>query len=187
VLREKGTVLLALTFPTPPYIADIVVPQLRRSLDAVRALLERNGFFVHAAGCEMHELSCLLLFELAGGSVPHARRHTGPPLWNRQNADKFSMKYRNGMASQLVSGPFIEEGRYIVEVRRRYTEAGDLLRSDEVLEVSLGKHVRVSLEQGWEVAQDGACWSEESAPFITRFVHRESPLTRIRRLEKKSQ
>jgi tRNA nucleotidyltransferase (CCA-adding enzyme) len=183
-LRKKGTVLLGLSFPTPPYIADIVVPQLRRSLDAVRALLERNGFCVHAAGCEMHERSCQLLFELAGGSVPHARRHTGPPLWNRQNADKFSQKYRDGAASQLISGPFIEDGRSIVEVRRRYTEADNLLRSEEVLEVSLGKHVRVSLEQGWEVARDGACWSIESAPFITRFVHRESPLTRIRRLEK---
>jgi tRNA nucleotidyltransferase (CCA-adding enzyme) len=186
-LREKGTVLLGLSFPTPPYIADIVVPQLRRSVDAVRALLERDGFCVHTAGSGMYERSCLLLFELAGGSVPHARRHTGPPLWNRQNADKFSLKYRDGTASGLISGPFVEGGRSIVEVRRRYTEAEDLLRSGEVLEVSLGKHVRVSLEQGWEVTRDGGCWSAESAPFITRFVHRESPLTRIRRLEKSRQ
>jgi tRNA nucleotidyltransferase (CCA-adding enzyme) len=183
-IREKGTVLLGLRFPTPPYIADIVVPQLRRSLDAVSALLERNGFIVHAAGCEMHDLSCILLFELASGSAPLARRHTGPPVWNQSNADKFSLKYRDGSNSQLLSGPFIEEGRYIVEVRRRFTEAEDLLRSPEVLEVSLGKHVRVSLEKGWEVYRDGDCWSDESAPFITRFFQRESPLTRIRRLEK---
>lgn len=183
-LREKGTVLLGLSFPTPPYIADIVVPQLRRSLDAVRALLERNGFVVHAAGCEMQDLSCILLFELAGGSVPPARRHTGPPVWNQMNADKFSLKYRDGPTTQLLSGPFIEDGRYIVEIRRRYTDAGDLLRSPEVLEVSLGKHVRMSLEKGWEVNRDGDCWSAGSAPFITRFFRRESPLTRIRRLGK---
>jgi tRNA nucleotidyltransferase (CCA-adding enzyme) len=184
VLRDKGTVLLGLTFPTPPYIADIVVPQLRRSLDAVRALLERNGFRVHAAGCEMYDLSCLLLFELTGESVPQARRHAGPPLWNRQNADRFFSKYRDSEESPVISGPFIEEGRYIVEVRRRYTDAADLLHSDEVLDVSLGKHVRLSFEEGWEVAKDAACWSVEFAPFITRFVHRESPLARIRRLEK---
>jgi tRNA nucleotidyltransferase (CCA-adding enzyme) len=183
-LREKGTVLLGLSFATPPYIADIVVPQLRRSLDAVRALLERNGYVVNAAGCEMQDTSCMLLFELASGSVSPARRHTGPPLWNQLNADKFSLKYRDSATSHILSGPFIEDGRYIVEIRRRYTEAEDLLRSDEILEVSLGKHVRVSLERGWEVARDGDCWSAESAPFITGFVHRESPLTRIRRMEK---
>ncbi|NTU99764.1 MAG: CCA tRNA nucleotidyltransferase [Methanoregulaceae archaeon] len=186
-LREKGTVLLGLSFPTPPYIADIVVPQLRRSLYAVRALLERNGFIVYAAECEMHDLSCILLFELASGSAPLARRHTGPPVWNQPNADKFSLKYRDGSNTQLLSGPFIEDGRYIVEVRRRYTEADDLLRSDEVLEVSLGKHVRLSLEKGWEVNRDHDCWSAESAPFITRFFRKESPLTRIRRLEKNSE
>jgi tRNA nucleotidyltransferase (CCA-adding enzyme) len=181
VFQEKGTVLFGLRFPTPPYIADIVVPQLRRSLDSVRALLERNGFSVHGADCEMHEKNCLLLFELKSGSVPHARRHTGPPLWNRENAEKFSLKYRESGAPLLMAGPFIEDGRYIVEVRRRYTQAEDLLRSPEVLDVSLGKHVRLSLQQGWEVMSDGNCWSDEFAPFITRFVIRESPLTRIRR------
>ena len=92
-IDSKGTCLYAITFATPPYIPDVVVPQLRRSLDSVRGLLERNGFSVNSAGCEMFDTRCMLLFELDADQVPHTRRHIGPPLWNRSNADKFFEKY----------------------------------------------------------------------------------------------
>ncbi len=180
-MQEKRTFLVGMTCGTPPYIPEIVVPQLRRSLESVQALLERNGFSVNFADCEMHEERSLLLFELKSGNVSLARRHPGPPLWNRQNAERFFDKYRDREASLILAGPFIEAGRYIVEVRRRYTRAEDLLKSPEVLDVSLGKHVRVSMQEGWEVTTNGGCWSAEFAPFITRFIARESPLTRILR------
>jgi tRNA nucleotidyltransferase (CCA-adding enzyme) len=181
VLGEKGTTLFGLELQTPPYIADIIVPQLRRSLDSICALLERNGFSVQAADCEMHEEDSLLLFELTGASVPCARRHTGPPLWNQENARKFFDKYAGTDVPQLMAGPFIENGRYMVEVCRAYTQARELLASADVLDVSLGKHVRLSMEEGWEVKTDKDCWSDQFAPFITGFITRESPLARIRR------
>lgn len=179
ILREKGTSLLGITLATPPYIADIVVPQLRRSLDSIRSLLERQGYCVFSAGCEMHEARSLLLFELESATVPAARRHFGPPVWNRQNAERFFAKYQGKDTPGLIAGPFIENGRYVVEVHRNCTDAGELLRSAEVLDVSLGKHIRISLQDGWEVARDEECWSAEFAPFITGFCTRESPMTGI--------
>jgi tRNA nucleotidyltransferase (CCA-adding enzyme) len=180
-IQEKGTILVGMTVMTPPYIPEIVVPQLRRSLESIQALIERNGFSVQSADCVMHEERSLILFELDSGTVPFVRRHGGPPLWNRQNAERFFQKYRDRETPQLLAGPFIEDGRYIVEVKRRHTRAEDLLTSPEVLEVSLGKHIRLSMQGGWEVTTNGGCWSAEFAPFITRFIARESPLTRILR------
>jgi len=180
-LNDRGTFLYSISFATPPYIPDVVVPQLRRSMDSILGLLERNGFPVHSADCEMFEDRCLLLFELNAGKVPHARRHIGPPLWNRTNADKFFEKYTAGDIPGLSSGPYIENGRYVVEVQRRYTTAADLLRSPDLLDVGLGRHVRQSMVMRWDVFEGGDCWSPESASFLSGFITRKSPLVRIRK------
>ncbi len=49
------------------------------------------------------------------------------------------------------------------------------------MNVSLGKHVRQSLEQGWTIYEGPDCWKEEFAPFIAEFFDRRSPLVRILR------
>jgi len=179
VIRAKGTGLVAITFATPPFIPEVIVPQLRRSLDSLCALLERNGFLVNAADCEMLEERSMLLFELMNTQTPRVRRHIGPPLWNRVNASRFAGKYRACDQGGLFAGPFIENGRYIVEIPRKYIHVEDLLGSPDVLDVGLGKHVRQSMSTRWDVHSGTACWSPEFAPFISRFLSRKSPLTRI--------
>jgi tRNA nucleotidyltransferase (CCA-adding enzyme) len=180
LIDSKGTYLFAITFATPPFIPDVVVPQLRRSLESLQGLLERNGFPVNCAGCDMGETRCILLFELDAEKVPQTRRHIGPPLWNRTNADKFFEKYMAGSTPGISGGPYIENGRYVVEIQRRYTHAADLLRSQEVLEVGLGRHVRQSMIAHWDVCSGRECWSPDVASFLTGFIRRQSPAARIR-------
>lgn len=176
-LSERGTRLFALAFSTPPLIPDIVVPQLRRSLEALCGLLARGGFVVHQADTLMGEEHSLLLFELLVDRVPPVVRHSGPPVWDPENAGKFTEKYRENR----LSGPFIVDGRYHVEVTRRYTDAGALLHSPEVLAVGLGKHVKQEMERGWEVCEGGDCYREEWAGFLSRFIEPASPLARMGR------
>ncbi|TAJ44937.1 CCA tRNA nucleotidyltransferase [Methanofollis fontis] len=173
---ERGTHLYAVTFATPPFIPDVVVPQLRRSLEGIRALLERSGFVVNRASEAMGEERCILLFELFCDEMPHIVRHIGPPLWSRANAEKFARKWRE---SDCFAGPYIENGRYVVEVERRYTRAGDLLASPQMLGVGLGKHVKRAMEQEWVVLRGEECWSPEFAGFLTTFLRKESPLTHL--------
>ncbi len=68
-----------------------------------------------------------------------------------------------------------------MEVNREYQTAKSLLSSDALLTVSLGKHIRQSLEKGWTLHEGAECWQEEFAPFIAEFFDRRSPLTRILR------
>jgi len=177
LLDQRGTSLYAVTFETPPYIEEVVVPQLKRSVIALNEHLQRNGFVVHHAHYAMKPDRCMLLFELLVAALPKIRLHAGPPVWNRQNADKFREKY----ISAGSAGPFITEGRYEVEVPREFTCAKDMFASQELLNVSLGKHVRQSLEKGWDVAEGPDCWQELFSPFIAAFFSRCSPFTRIRR------
>jgi tRNA nucleotidyltransferase (CCA-adding enzyme) len=176
-LSERGTRLYALSFATPPLIPDIVVPQLRRSLDALCGLLTRGGFVVHQADALMGGERSILVFELLVDSVPPVVRHTGPPVWDPENAARFTEKYRDNR----LSGPFLLDGRYHVELPRKYTCAGDLLRSPEVLAVGLGKHVKREMEQGWEICEGEDSYRDEWAGFLTRFIEPASPLARLLR------
>lgn len=176
-LNRRGTSLNAITFATPPLIADIVVPQLRRSLASIRGLLDRNGFAVLQGDCAMGDDRCILVLELLVDHLPAVTRHMGPPLWDRANAAKFAEKY---LANPL-SGPFVRDGRYMVDLERKFTSAADLLRSPEILAVGLGKHVKQAMEKGWEIQQGEACWHDEFGVFLSHFIEPASPLARRKR------
>jgi tRNA nucleotidyltransferase (CCA-adding enzyme) len=174
LLEHRGTFLYAITFTTPPYIEEIVVPQLKRSTSAVCEHLERNGFTVHHTHYRMEREQCMILIELLVAELPAIRSHFGPPVWNRVNAEKFRSKHR---ASPLP-GPYIENGRYETEVFREFRKVKDLLRSEGLLQISLGKHVRQSLANGWQVYEGRECWSPVFSSFIAGFFNRCSPLVR---------
>jgi len=175
LVADRGTYLYAITFPTPPYIEEIVVPQLKRSTSAIAEYLERNGFSVHHAHYRMGETECMILVELLVSDLPAIRTHLGPPVWNRMNAGKFREKYLDSP----LSGPYIENGRYETEVPREFRHAGDLLRSEGMLQISHGKHVREAFAAGWQVCEGADCWSPAFASFIAGFFGRRSPLVRV--------
>ena len=177
LLASRGTSLYAVTFATPPFIEEIVVPQLKRSTGAICELLDRNGFVVHHAHYRMGTERCMLLFELLVDELPPVRRHEGPPVWNRVNAEKFREKY----FGSSLPGPFIENGRYVTEVPREFTCAADLLSSPALLSVGTGRHVRESLGKDWCVLEGADCWQEDFSGFIAGFFSRRSPLVRIER------
>lgn len=179
LLSARGTHLFSMTFSTPDYTPDTVVPQLRKSAESVRELLERSGFVANRIDVCMAKDRCMLLFELMNSEVPAMRRHIGPPLSSRENAEKFLAKY---VREDVFAGPYVEDGRYVVEVPRPFTRAVDLLRSKTLFEVALGKHVRRSMKQGWTVKAGAECWDEEFAGFLSEFLERSSPLAKIKRM-----
>ncbi len=187
LIEKRKTTLYTLTFQTPPYIEEIVVPQLRKSLDAISALLTRHEFVVNRAAYCMHADRCILLFELVTGSLPPVTRHFGPPLWARENARQFYEKYIRGMEEgRIFSGPYIENGIYVVELARRYCNAGDLLISPSLLDVGLGRHVKAALSGSLTVKSGLDCLDEDFTDFIRSFLEKASPLTQIRQLENRT-
>jgi tRNA nucleotidyltransferase (CCA-adding enzyme) len=184
LVEVRKTTIYTLTFPTPPYIEEIVVPQLRKSLEAISALLARHEFLVNRAAYCMQKDRCMLLFELLTDSLPPVTRHFGPPLWARENARQFSDKYIGGMEEgRIFCGPYIENGIYVVEMRRRFSNAGDLLRSPDLLEVGLGRHVKEEIRGSLNVKCGPDCLDEEFTEFIITFLEKASPLTEIRHHE----
>jgi tRNA nucleotidyltransferase (CCA-adding enzyme) len=54
------------------------------------------------------------------------KKHLGPPLEKESECEKFLLKHQHG--SGTVAGPYVEDGRWVVQVRRKFTDACVLLR-----------------------------------------------------------
>ena len=75
-------------------------------------------------------------------------RRIGPPVWDGQNLSRFLEAHPD-----VLSGPYIEDGRAIVEVARKYTHAKDLLLK-EISGLSLGKHISGEIKKGYKIYVD---------------------------------
>lgn len=182
MLTERGSGLYGIRFTTPHQIPDIVVPQLRRSTAGIAALLERNGFVVNRSGAAMGGEHCYLLFELLVDRLPPLYTHTGPPVDNPVNAAKFRDKYLHG---DVFSGPYIdEEGRYAVEIMRKWLTAYDLLTSDDVFSARLGKHVMKSMKKHCDVRVGNGCWDEDFKEFLSTFFNKKSSVCLLKKPSK---
>lgn len=127
--------IVSLSFPKIDLIDDIVYPQLRKSLAAAVALLERNDFEVVRTSIHVDGLANLVV-EVASARLPPERLHRGPPE-KSENAREFLAKWK----SKGLSPPFVERGRWYVVAKREYPTADGLLK-EGLGGLSLGKDVK---------------------------------------------
>jgi tRNA nucleotidyltransferase (CCA-adding enzyme) len=177
IMATRATHLYAIVFSTPQILPDVLVPQLRKSLEAIGGMLDRYGFSVSRMEACMEQEHSMLLFELLVEELPPLKRHMGPNVWHADNAENFLAKW----GGSAFTGPYIDDGRYYVEITRKHTHAFELLRSPSPLKVSLGKHVKIAMDEGWTLNVGDEVWQEEFVPFLSSFLQKQSPLLRIRR------
>ncbi len=180
-LLRRGSFFYAIAIPTPPLIEDIVVPQLRKSMQTLTELLERHEFIVARADAAMLPERSMILFELLGDTLPAVRYHAGPPANSSSNARKFLDKYMNNSA--IFAGPFIRDGRYGVEVERKFRTVRELFSSKEIFQTALGKHVKMVMEEEFVILSGMECWDHGFEIFMSDFLMKRSPLVRIRMME----
>lgn len=129
-LREKlmglGFDLVFVIFWGEEAVPDVLWGQLYKSLRAIKKLLIQNDFNVLKASAWSDERARnVLIFALESSLIPSSKRHIGPPIDSRE-AVSFLAKHA-GVDSTLV-GPWIEGDRWMVGVKRKYTNAASLLQ-----------------------------------------------------------
>jgi len=67
----------------------------------------------------------IFVYELEHLSLPAIKKHLGPPLGKPKECENFLKKHLN--SPDTLSGPMIENGRWIVETKRKHLEADELL------------------------------------------------------------
>ncbi len=176
-LRQRGSAHIFLLFNPTQAVPDVLWGQLYRTQRSIRKLFELNDFKVlrDTVWSDEKNLSTFIL-ELEQSTLPIVRKHVGPPLERQLECEDFLGKYvGNG---NVVSGPYIEDGRWIVELRRKFTNAVDFMEEKlkdggknagvaELVSQALKKELKITVnDEITKIYTD----NEEFAAFLTDFL-----------------
>jgi len=145
LMEERGTLPLLIEFAAPDVVEDVLYPQLRKAESSVKALLERKGFSILRSDVVSYGNRAALLLEMEVWRLSPACRREGPPVWQADHITRFLAAH-----PKILSGPYIKDGRMVVEEERRYAQAADLLAA-ELASLSLGRHISASIRSGYKI------------------------------------
>ncbi|MEM2971451.1 MAG: CCA tRNA nucleotidyltransferase [Candidatus Bathyarchaeia archaeon] len=125
-LARRGSTFVFLTFGWIWAVPDVLWGQLYKSQRSLNKLFRLNDFNILRATPWSDEKTLnMFIFELEQRTLPPVKKHLGPPLEKERECEKFLKKHLNSL--NVVSGPYIEDGRWIVNVKRKFVDAVALL------------------------------------------------------------
>jgi tRNA nucleotidyltransferase (CCA-adding enzyme) len=126
-LRNRGSSILFLVIGELNAVPDVLWGQLYRSKRSLRTLLELSDYKVLKDYVWSNEKTVsVFIFELEQQVLPNVKKHLGPPLERETECEKYLAKYADN--ERVISGPYIEDGRWMVELPRKTTDAVVLLK-----------------------------------------------------------
>lgn len=148
-VEKRGTSIIAIEFTAPDVVEDVLFPQLHKMEESVREMLERYDFRVLNSGV-WAEKKAILVYELGSSTLPALKKHAGPQVWMEEHAAAFKSRYSG---TDTFSSVYILNGKYMVEIPRKYNMAKDLLET-ELRKCGLGKHVALSIKKEYHVLEN---------------------------------
>jgi tRNA nucleotidyltransferase (CCA-adding enzyme) len=136
-LSKRGTTVVGLRLPRPPFVDDIVCPQLMRAERVIGEEAERLGFRVLGTSSNASAKEVLVLLEAEPAELPPVRLHGGPPP-GIDRVDSFLEKW-TAPSAPVFQGPYIDrEGRLAVDAERSERRLEQALTSS-LPRLSLGR------------------------------------------------
>ena len=166
-----------LTVKQIPAVPDILWGQLYKSKRSLTRLFELNDYKMLRDAVWSNEKNIsVFVFELESLKLANIKKHFGPPLERELECKKFLNKYTNNI--RVISGPYLEDGRWLVELSRKNTDAATLLKEKvedggkksgvaDLIALSIKKEFRIYVNADIvEVCKENA----EFAEFLTEFL-----------------
>jgi tRNA nucleotidyltransferase (CCA-adding enzyme) len=126
-LENRGSAIVFLVIGELNAVPDVLWGQLYRSKRSLRTLFELSDYKVLKDAVWSNEKTVsVFMFELEQQVLPNVKKHLGPPLEREAECERYLTKYANN--ERVISGPYIEDGRWIVELPRKNTDAVALFR-----------------------------------------------------------
>jgi len=152
-MTRRGSVLLLIQIGKVDAVVDILWSQLYKTERSLRNLLQENDFEVsRSASWSDEENANTILFELTGATLSQSKRHLGPPVSRREESERFLAKHLK--REDTVSGPWIEDDRWVVEKLRRNRSAELLLETSlrsGGRAVGVASRVAESIRRGFKI------------------------------------
>ena len=125
-LANRGSSTVFIVISQMPAVPDVLWGQLYRTKRSLSKLLEFADFRVLKDTVWSNEQTLsVFIFELENQILPTVKKHLGPPLEREIECKSFLAKYSEN--PRVISGPYVEDGRWIVLVPRKATDAVELL------------------------------------------------------------
>ncbi len=126
-LSSRGSSIVFLVMGELKAVPDVLWGQLFKSKRSLRTLLELNDYNILKDAVWSNEKTLsVFIFELEERTLPDIKKHLGPPIEREAECEKYLSKYGN--SQHVISGPYIEDGRWMVELPRKTTDALALLK-----------------------------------------------------------
>ncbi len=176
-LEKRESSIIFLTFGEVDAVPDVLWGQLYKSQRSLRKLVELSDFKILRDTAWSDEKSLnMFIFELEQCRLPHVKKHFGPPLERERETENFLKKYMNNL--DVISGPYIADGRWVVELKRKWVDVVELLNErlrDGGRSAGIAEQISQVLKEGFRVfvgdeivevyAKNG-----EFAEFLTEFL-----------------
>ena len=176
-LETRGSDCVFLTFDAIKAVPDVLWGQLYRTQRALRKLLELSDFKVlRDTTWSDEKMLTAFVFELDKQVLAGIKKHLGPPLERETESGNFLAKYADNKS--VVSGPYIEDGRWVVEIQRKYVDAAKLLREklgDGGRNAGVADLISRAFKEGFSVMVNGEVLTvytsnDSFATFLTDFL-----------------
>jgi tRNA nucleotidyltransferase (CCA-adding enzyme) len=126
-MDTSGSDFVFLTLRNINAVPDVLWGQLYKTQRALRKLSELNDFTVLRDAVWSNEKTfSVFAFELKQRALPNVKKHLGPSLRREKECENFLSKYASN--DEVVSGPYIENGRWVVQLKRRFSDVVELLK-----------------------------------------------------------
>ena len=176
-LKTRGSKIIFVEFGKADAVPDVLWGQLYKSQRALHKMLQRHDFnIIRDSVLSDEENLNVFIIEIENRSLPLIKRHWGPPIRKREECEKFLQKHSR--APHTVSGPRVERGRWLVEIRREYMDAVDLLTErlrDGGRRIGVADLVAQAVSKGFKVVVNEEILelyssNSELAKFLTTYL-----------------
>lgn len=159
--EKRKTDAIAIVFKTPDLVDDVLYPQLKRAVSALKKQLLRSDFPVIGIDFFVKEETCIFI-ELGSIEIPEMRLHMGPEV-NTPHEPRFLSKYQDFVGK--LTEPFIMGARWAIFLKRGYTNASvflsDFLSQPNLEKNGMPKYIAKSIQEGYEIKEGKEAILEE--------------------------
>jgi len=176
-LKDRDSKMVFVVFDGVKAVPDVLWGQLYKSQRSLRRLVQLNDFRIlrDLAWSDEKDLN-MFVFELEHCCLGPVVKHLGPPLDKERECERFVTKYLDN--KDAVCGPYVEDDRWVVLVRRKFTDACELLREklkDGGRSAGVAEGVSQVLKKGFKVLVNEEIAevyrsNGEFAVFLTEFL-----------------
>jgi len=168
-LLERGTRFIAVAFPAPQVVPDILWPQLRKAANNIVKHLELAEFKVFGFDFWSDERSCIILLELSVYKLPSVKKAIGPSVVYEKDVGKFVRKHL-----KAVGGPSVEGDKLVAVERREVTDAVEFVKKiiKEPIRFGIPSYISRVIKKG-HVAVDEEVLREGFNDFIHSYLSRK--------------